>query len=99
MQRRPRRLCDLNCGWHGYSSRSPVLHWVGCRRTGGRALTNWLPESAEFLKPAFGAGDPGGIDAIGGAQLGDCFGEIVADGAFGEVQLGGNLGAASAVAS
>jgi len=51
-----------------------------------------------LLEPAFGAGDAGGVDAIGGAEFGDCFGEIVADGAFGEVEFGGYLGAAAAVA-
>jgi hypothetical protein len=53
----------------------------------------------ERLEPAFGAGDAGGVDAIGGAQLGDCFGEVVADGAFGEVEFGGDFGAAAAVTS
>src|SRR5271170_4385758 len=51
------------------------------------------------LEPAFGAGDACCVDAIGGAQFGDCFGEVVADGAFGEVEFGGDLGAAAAVAS
>ncbi len=50
------------------------------------------------LEPAFGAGDAGGVDAVGGAELGDGFGEIVADGAFGEVEFGGDLGAAAAIA-
>jgi len=50
------------------------------------------------LEPAFGAGDAGGVDAIGGAQLGDCFGEVVAYGAFGEVEFGGDFCAAAAVA-
>ena len=61
-------------------------------------FADWLPGSRDFSEPAFGAGDAGGIDSIGGAKLGDCFGEIVADGAFGEVEFGGDFGAAAAVA-
>ena len=52
-----------------------------------------------FSEPAFCASDAGGVDAIGGAQLGDRFGEVVADRAFGEVKLGGDLGAAAALPS
>src|SRR6266576_3904183 len=61
-------------------------------------FTNWLRESGDLSKPALRASDAGGVDAIGGAQLGDRFGEVVADRTFGEVKLGGDLGAAAAVA-
>src|ERR1700730_9702495 len=87
------------CKWDGYSWRSPVLPWLGCRRDRWSISTNWLPGAGDFSEPALGAGDAGGVDAIGGAQLGDCFGEVVADRAFGEVKLGGDLGAAAPVAS
>jgi len=49
------------------------------------------------LEPAFGAGYAGGIYAVGGSQLGDCFGEVVANSAFGQVEFGGDFGAAAAV--
>ena len=49
------------------------------------------------LEPAFGAGDAGGVDPIGGAQLGNCLGEIVADGTFGEMKFVGDFGAAAAI--
>ena len=51
-----------------------------------------------MLEPAFGAGDAGGVDAVGGAEFGDGFGEVVADGAFGEVEFGGDFGGGAAVA-
>src|SRR5271154_453095 len=50
------------------------------------------------LEPAFCASDAGSVDTIGGSELRDRFGEIIADGAFGEVELAGDLGAASAIA-
>ena len=58
--------------------------------------------SGEFpaggLEPAAGAGDAGGVDAVGGAEFGDGFGEVVADGAFGEAKLGGDFRGGAAVA-
>ena len=38
------------------------------------------------LQPAFGAGDAGGVDAVCSAELADGFGQIISDGAFGEVE-------------
>ena len=49
------------------------------------------------LEPAFGAGDPGGVDAIGSVELCNCLREIVADRAFGEMKFIGDLGAAAAI--
>jgi hypothetical protein len=46
-----------------------------------------------------GAGDTGGVGAVGGAEFGDGLGEIVADGAFGEAEFGGDLCGGAAVAS
>ncbi len=50
-----------------------------------RLAFGWL---FRLLEPAFGACDPGGVDAVGGAEFCDGFGEVVADGAFGEAQVG-----------
>lgn len=44
----------------------------------------WL---ADGLEPALGACDAGGVDAVGGAELCDGLGEIVAHGAFGEAKV------------
>jgi hypothetical protein len=43
-------------------------------------------QRSQILEPAFGAGDAGGVDAIGGSEFADGFGEIVSDGSFGEVE-------------
>jgi hypothetical protein len=51
-----------------------------------------------LLEPAFGASYAGGVYAVGGSEFGDGFGEVVANSSFGEVEFGGDFGAAAAVA-
>jgi hypothetical protein len=46
-----------------------------------------------------GAGYAGSVSAVGGTQLGDDFGEVVAYRAFGEAEFGGDLGGAATIAS
>ncbi len=61
-----------------------------------RSGCRWL--FGRCLEPTFRPCDSGGVDAIGGAELGDGFGEIVADGALGEAQLGGDFAGGAAFA-
>jgi len=51
-----------------------------------------------LLEPAFGAGYAGGVVAVGGAEFGDGFGQVVAHGSFGEVKFGGYVGSGAAIA-
>ena len=50
------------------------------------------------LQPVAGAGDMGGVDAVGRAKFGNGFGEVVTDGAFGEAEFGGDLCGGATVA-